>query len=59
MKPIPNEPPDQEDDSPFERRWVRSDEIATLVKHMQLVIPDAEWQASVGSPNKSGTLPDT
>ncbi|MCX7072955.1 MAG: hypothetical protein NTW01_18385 [Gammaproteobacteria bacterium] len=39
---------EDENDLPPQRRWVRSDEISVLVKHMQRVIPDGEWAAAIG-----------
>ncbi len=40
---------DDPNDDPYQapRRWVRGDEVASLVKHMGRVIPDSEWRAAV------------
>ncbi len=41
------------DHDPLPRRWVHSRDLATLVKHMGPVIPEAEWEAAVASPATS------
>lgn len=44
-----DDPGDDPSDDPYQapRRWVRGDEVATLIKHMGRVIPDSEWRAAV------------
>ena len=42
--------PVEADNEPPERRWVRGSDVATLVKHMARVIPDAEWDAAIQAP---------
>ncbi|WP_439639870.1 hypothetical protein [Nevskia sp.] len=46
-EPADEHMPEDEDDLPPRRRWVRSNEVSMLVKHMQRVIPDGEWVAAI------------
>ena len=42
--------PPESDQDPQERHWVRSSDVAALVKHMGRVIPDVEWDAAIQVP---------
>ena len=48
-EPADEHSPEDDSDLPPPRRWVRSEEVSALVKHMQRVISDGEWAAAIGT----------
>jgi len=51
-EPADEHPLEDEGELPPRRRWVRSNEVSMLVKHMQRVIPDGEWAAAIDNAPK-------